>query len=312
MKFDDNILITGASGLLGTAIVDELINQGFKNIFKPSSKELDLLNESDVLRFFEENKPIFVFHLASLVYGLKGNLDNQLKSIHQNTLMNLNVLNACGLCGVKKIFFAGTVASYSYPYKVLPLKEEEFLTGEPHSGEYGYAISKRHALSYLKILQETKKIDYCYGIFTNMYGTNDKFDIDGGHVIPSLIMKASLAIKSDERILEVWGNENTVRDFLNSKDAAIAAILCMKKFNGYINISSAEETTMGNLVKIINKVFDNKLVINWNSHAPVGIANRVVDNKKLKELGFEKQYSLSDGIEMTVNWFYKNISSVRY
>lgn len=311
MEFQSKILITGSRGLLGTALVNELKKQGYQEIYTPTSLELDLLDKLSVERWFTFHKPEYVFHLASLVYGLKGNMDNQLKSIHQNTLMNLNLFDASVTNNIKKIFFAGTVASYPYPYPTLPLNEESFFNGEPHDGEYGYAVSKRHALSYLKILKDTKEIDYSYGIFTNMYGINDKFDMDGGHVIPSLIKKAIISIKTSEKILEVWGNKNTTRDFLNSHDAAEAAILCMKEYSGYINISSGEETTMEELVNTINEIFDNKLTISWNSNAPIGVPLRVVDNQKLLNLGFKKSRSLFQGIKETIEWYNNNADVIR-
>lgn len=312
MESTSKILITGARGLLGTAIVNELTSQGFSNVLCPTSQELDLLDNNMVQTWFEENKPEYVFHLASLVYGLKGNMDNQLKSIHQNTQMNLNLLNSCGEYDVKKIFFAGTVASYPYPYPSLPLKEEFFMDGEPHSGEYGYATAKRHALAYLKILKQTKNIDYCYGIFTNLYGINDKFDTDGGHVIPSLIKKSIDAIKEGHNTLNVWGNKETKRDFLNSKDAANAALFCMQKVDGIVNISSGISTSMGQVVEYIQMYFDNNLTIEWDSNAPIGIKERSVSNEKLLSYGFQSEISMKSGISQTLKWAESHYDVLRH
>lgn len=312
MELTSKILVTGARGLLGTSIVNELKNQGFINVFCPTSSELNLLNNDMVEVWFVDNKPEYVFHLASLVYGLKGNLDNQLKSIHQNTQINLNLFNACGEHGVKKIFFAGTVASYPYPYPSLPLKEEFFMDGEPHTGEYGYAIAKRHALSYLKILKQTKNIDYCYGIFTNLYGINDKFDTDGGHVIPSLIKKSIDAMKDGQRVLNVWGNKDTKRDFLNSKDAATAALLCMQKANEIVNISSGRTISMGEIVEYIQIYFNNDLIIEWDYNAPIGIAERSVSNEKLLSYGFKSDISMKSGVLQTLKWAEAHYDVLRY
>ena len=311
MELTSKILVTGARGLLGTAITNELKSQGFINIFSPSSTELNLLNSDALEVWFENNKPEYIFHLASLVYGLKGNLDNQLKSIHQNTQINLNLLNSCGEYGTKKIFLAGTVASYPFPYPSLPLEEKFFLDGEPHSGEYGYATAKRHALSYLKILKETKNIDYCYGIFTNMYGINDKYDIDGGHVIPALIKKTLDTMQTDEKSLMVWGNKDTTRDFLNSQDAARAAILCMQSFTGAINIASGESISIETIVKTIDEFFQHKLEINWDHNAPIGVPQRSVNIDKLKSIGFKKQVSLRAGIFEAIDWAQNPKNSLR-
>jgi len=311
MNFDDKILITGATGLLGAAIVSKLKSQGYVNLLIPTHKELDLLEINMAESWFNKHKPSYVFHLASLVYGLKGNLENQLKSIHQNTQINLNILNACANYSIKKIFFAGTVASYPFPYPSLPLEEEFFLDGEPHTGEYGYATAKRHALAYLKILKETKNIDYCYGIFTNMYGINDRYDIDGGHVIPALIKKALNAIQTDKKSLTVWGNKNTTRDFLNSKDAAHAAILCMQSFTGAINIASGESISIEEIVQIIDEFFEHKLSIIWDKDAPIGVPQRSVNIDKLRSLNFCKHISLKEGLFESINWAQNTRNTLR-
>lgn len=311
MIITSKILITGARGLLGTALVNELKNQGFMNLFCPSSKELNLLDNTLVKTWFDVNKPEYVFHLASLVFGLKGNMDNQLKSIHQNTLMNLNLLNACGEVEVKKIFFAGTVAAYPYPYPSLPLKEEFFMNGEPHTGEYGYAIAKRHALSYLKVLKQTKNIDYCYGIFTNLYGINDKFDINGGHVIPSLIKKAYDAINSNNKIFKVWGKPETTRDFLYVEDAAKICILAFNNISGSLNIASGNELTMGDIVDVIGNYFDGALNVVWDSEAPIGIPKRSVCIDRLNELNPHNLTSIANGLQKTIDWYIQNSVDAR-
>ncbi len=311
MIITSKILITGARGLLGTALVNELKNQGFMNLFCPSSKELNLLDNTLVKTWFDVNKPEYVFHLASLVFGLKGNMDNQLKSIHQNTQMNLNLFDACGNNKVKKIFFAGTVASYPYPYPSLPLKEEFFTNGEPHGGEYGYATAKRHALSYLKILKETKNVDYCYGIFTNLYGMNDKFDTNGGHVIPSLIKKAYDAINSDNKLFKVWGKPETTRDFLYVEDAAKICILAFNNISGILNIASGRELTMGDIVEVIEQYFDGKLNVVWDSEAPIGIPKRSVCIDRLNELNPHNLTSIANGLQKTIDWYIQNSVDAR-
>ncbi|MGP2516660.1 NAD-dependent epimerase/dehydratase family protein [Yersinia sp. 2545 StPb PI] len=258
------ILITGSGGVLGYGLLQALNEKKYLNILSPNSSELNALDEKSVDDYFTKNKPSYVFHLASLVYGLQGNLDNQLKSLCSNTTINQNIIVACKNHRVKKIFFAGTVASYPYPYKSLPLKEDFFLDGEPHWGEYGYASAKRHALAYLKIMKEYDGIDYCYGLFTNLFGQNDKFDTVNGHVIPSLIEKSISSINNCTNRLNVWGRPDTTRDFLFGYDAGIAAILAMEKYSGVINIASGKESSMQEVTDAINEYFDNKMDIVWD------------------------------------------------
>lgn len=308
MNKNEIILVTGGKGLLGQSLVQELKNQGYSFVFTPSHNELDLLDIEKLNKWFSEHKPVYIFHLASLVYGLKGNMDNQLKSIHYNTQINLNVLSACAKFNIKKIFFAGTVAAYPYPFPSLPLKETFFLKGEPHVGEYGYAISKRHALSYLKILKDTKNIEFCYGILTNLYGVNDNFNTDSGHVIPSLIKKAYEASKTKSKQLQVWGNNQTIRDFLNSKDAAKAIVVAMNNYDGYLNIASGVSVSIQELVNIINKYFNNTLEIIWDPEAPIGINNRSIDNDLLISLGYKNNISLELGIYETIDWYISKVN----
>ncbi len=311
MNLNDRIVVIGAGGVLGTALKKVLERNGYCNIFTPSRFEMDCLNCASVDAWFKVNKPDYVFHLASLVFGLQGNLNNQLMSLHNNTLIAMNVFSSCQKYLIKKIFYAGTVAAYPYPFAELPLKEDVFMRGEPHPGEYGYAFAKRHALVYLQFLKESYGIDYCYGIFTNLYGENDKFDIQNGHVIPSLIMKGFSAIKDGTKVLDVWGSPSTVRDYLYSEDAATAAVHCMKSYSGHINIASGVASNMGDVADAIVDAYGCGLRINWNSSAPVGIKCRTVDVNLLSSLGFQSSKNLTDGISSTVNWFMENYESAR-
>jgi GDP-L-fucose synthase len=311
MNSEDLILVTGSGGVLGSAILDELIRLGYFNVLSPSSKELDLTKSDIVNEYFNRFKPKYVIHLASLVFGLKGNLNNQIDSLSVNTLINNNILMACREFSVEKIFFSGTVASYPYPYIELPLKEEHLLLGEPHWGEYGYAYSKRHALAYLNILKKNHNIDFCYGLFTNLYGPGDKFDVENGHVIPALIEKSFIAINSDEINLGVWGNKYTTRDFMFSYDAAKAAVLAMREFSGVINVSSGNEVSIDTVCTAINHYHKNKLNIQWDADAPIGVPKRSVDNTKLKMLGFKCDYDIFEGIGIVMSWYMNNPSNIR-
>lgn len=311
MNLNDCILVTGAGGVLGQAILERLAKDGFKNVLSPSSLELNLLDDGKLDVFFEEKKPKFVFHLASLVFGLKGNLNNQINSISKNTMINNNLLMACYRHKVKKIFFAGTVAAYPYPFVELPLREDFYLNGEPHWGEYGYAASKRHGLSYLNIMKNNHDVDYCYGIFTNLFGPHDKFDIENGHVIPSLIEKSFISISSGKNLLEVWGNKNTTRDFMLSTDAARAAVLAMEKYSGLINISSGVETSIESICNAINQWHGNKLMLAWDKNAPIGVPKRSVDNSRLQELGFKCDYDIKSGIKLVMDWYSNNTNVIR-
>lgn len=306
---EDVILITGAGGGLGSALKFALSNYGYKKVLTPNRSEMDLLLKESVQGYFARNKPKAVFHLASLVFGLLGNLENQFKSVVENTLINSNLMEAISESGVEYVFFAGTVASYPFPYVSMPLNEKEFFNGLPHGGEFGYAMAKRHAYTYLKILKESKGINYTYGIFTNLYGENDKFDTHSGHVIPSLVAKGHQALVNGHD-LEVWGDGHAKRDFLHFYDAARAAVHAMEQeLDDLLNISSGRGIEIREVANCVANAF--KVAPRFLTDKPVGIPIRCVDNTKLKKSGFEETVDIEAGIHALCGWYQNNLSNVR-
>jgi len=296
--------VTGAHGLLGAAVCKRLDLAGIDYV-SPTRSELDLLDKIAIANYISLHKPTHVVHLASKVYGLQGNLNNQFSTLTYNTTINDNVFSALINSSVKKVFFAGTVASYPYPYVSLPLKESDMFKGLPHNGEYGYAVSKNHAFHYLDLMRKSYGIEYVYGLLTNMYGPNDKFDVVNGHVVPSLIRKAhSAAFNNGE--LEVWGQAETTRDFLHVEDAAAAILMLCEFGSGLCNIASGVAVTMGGLAQAVCDAARISKPIKWLSDKPVGIPHREVDVGKLREIGFVPSYSLADGVMSTYQWFVEN------
>jgi GDP-L-fucose synthase len=308
---NSTVLVTGAAGGLGKALTAALARQGYAKVLAPTRQDLDLLDAGSVERYFANHRPNSVIHLASVVFGLQGNLDNQMRSLMENTQINANVFSAINNHPVDYVFFAGTVASYAYPYKTIPLSETDFFDGLPHGGEFGYAMSKRHAYAYLKVLKDTKNVGFTYGVFTNLYGENDRFNDNSGHVIPSLIMKAHKA-KIEDKPFSVWGDGSAERDFLHFDDASNAIIACMKegKTPELVNISSGMVTTIKYLSELVCKAAGVNN-IEYQADKPVGIKSRVVDNSRLTELGFRQEVSLEAGIARLYEWYSKNVIGVR-
>lgn len=311
MNTNEKILVTGSTGMLGKAVTTALHNSGHTNLLTPSSSALNLRDRNQVLTYIKENKPDHIFHLASVVYGLKGNQSNQMQSLIENTKIYTHLLEACAeVHQPKKIFFAGTVASYAFPFKKYPLDETDFFSGLPHFGEFGYAMAKRHAYPYLELLKEKMGVDYVYGLYTNLYGPNDRFDVVNGHVVPSLISKAVLAHELGNKHFVVWGNPNSSRDFMYIEDAANATVLLMKNGSGIINICSGTTTSMHDLAWTISKCLDNSVEPIWDANEPTGIQNREISAKKLRALDFANKFKIEDGLQKTISW-YKNSNEVR-
>lgn len=308
---NSKVLVTGAGGGLGKVLLSTLRSRGYSMVLAPSRYDLNLLDAESVSRYIGMHQPNAVVHLAALVFGLQGNLDNQMRSLLENSQINANIFSALNINPVDYFFFAGTVASYAYPYKRIPLAEEDFFSGLPHDGEFGYAMSKRHAYAYLKILKDTKGTNFTYGIFTNLYGENDRFNDNAGHVIPSLITKANRALLEKKPLL-VWGDGTAERDFLHFDDAAQAILRCMEigTTPELVNISSGRSTSIRMLTELVCKTA-GVADVEFQIDKPVGIQSRVVDNTLLRNLGFSQSIGLDFGIQRLYRWYSENMSGVR-
>jgi GDP-L-fucose synthase len=304
------VLVTGGSGMLGRALIAELEAEGYLNILAPGRDELDLLDTRAVSGYMRQHRPCWIFHLASVVYGLLGNMRNQVVALTDNTLINHNVLSAAGAVGVQKIFCAGSVAAYPYPYPALPLREEMLWHGTPHRGEYGYASAKRHALAYLDVLHEAVGIDYCYGILTNLYGPHDRFDDRNGHVIPSLIHRLQASLRSGDDF-RVWGDGSARRDFMHARDAARAILVGMHDVSGLMNISSGTTASVREVVDVLVGAAGYCGRIVWQPDMPVGIPERSVCNRILRGHGFTCAYDIETGLAATWDWYEAHAHSLR-
>lgn len=300
------ILVTGAKGLVGCALVEELKKQGYENIIPLSRDACDLSIFTDVTSFFETTKPDIVFHLAASVYGIGGNVAKRGSIFLNNNLMNTHVIEASRQVGVKKIIAMGTIAAYPQD-SVPPIKEESIWDGIPHHSEKSYAHVKRAMLAHLEAYHESYNLDYAYVISTNLYGPHDKFDVQFGHVVPSLIRKFYEA-KLNNTDVHVWGDGTSSRDFLYSKDMAHALFLVMNKYSGSINIASGRETKIKDVTSFLADYFSIQDRVKWDALKSNGRSYCPIDLKNMNSILFTPAYSLQDGLKETVDWFCSNYS----
>lgn len=306
----DVILVTGAHGLLGRAVRKQLEEKGCRQVLSPSRAELDYTDAAATRAYFLRERPAYVFHLASVVFGLLGNMMHQVEALATSTLLNHNVIMNSAEVGVRKLFFAGSVASYPFPYRKMPLTEEMFWNGDPHQGEYGYAHAKRHALAYLQLLKAHSGMDFFYGILTNLYGPEDRFDDKHGHVIPSLIKKMHRAKHRGESF-RVWGDGSATRDFMYVVDAAAAVVHGMENLSGLANISSGETLSIRKIVEALSRAAEYSGETVWETERPVGIPERSVSADLIRAAGFRCDFSIDEGMRETWNWFEANAAVAR-
>lgn len=235
------IWVTGAAGSLGQELMKRLgVSYPNTVLLAPSRAELDLSDKEAVREYVSLNHPTHVFHLAAKVFGIAGHKEQPSSCLIENTLIDYSVFCALIEFPPQWVYYSSTVAAYGYPYKNLPLSEDDWLSENPHVSEMGYAFSKRHGLSYLEILHSTNGTKFVYGLTTNLFGSGDRFLEGRGHVVISLLEKAARNIDTDKP-LEVWGDGTASRDFLSTKTASRLMIDLIDKHAGVVNIASGQE-----------------------------------------------------------------------
>lgn len=297
------LLITGGTGLVGSAIDAD---------FKISSKDVDLKDSHETNAAFKVLKPTHVIHCAGRVGGLGGNLNAKGEYYYDNIMINTNVIEACRTSGVKKLicFLSTCVFPDEAEY---PLTEEKIHLGEPHSSNFGYAYAKRMADVQIRTYREQYGLNYMSVIPTNIYGPNDNFNIENGHVLPSLIHKCYLARKNNTD-LEVWGSGKPLREFLYSKDVAKICQLLLEKYDGNepIILTSSKEYSIKQIVNLITELMGFKGNVKFLSNKPDGQYRKPADNSKLLSIIPDFEFtSLEEGLKETIDWFITNYKNIR-
>jgi GDP-L-fucose synthase len=298
----DRILVTGAAGLVGSALVELLRAEGYEHAVGLTRVDCDLLDTSATFAEFERRRPDHVFHAAARVYGLMGSMKRQGASFYDNVMINTNVVEAARRAGARKVTVMGTGAVYPFPSPGLPLKEDMIFLGRPHPAQAGYANAKRAMLAMLEAYEEAYGLKWAYIVSANLFGPRDRFDIEFGNVVPSLIKKFYDAKKNGGKV-EVWGDGSAQRDIIYVKDAARAALGVMNKIDGAINMGSGEVHRIRDVVDTLSELTGMRGRIEWDASKPNGQAYRGYDLTKLHDIGFEPAYSLRGGLEETWNWY---------
>ena len=304
----ERVLVTGASGLMGRALLEALRAEGAEAIGL-TSRDADLTDFTAARTVIARHRPGIVYHLAARVRGIMGNVGAHGQAYLDNVRMNTNAVEAARLAGARKVIAMGSAAIYADAVP-LPMREEDVWAGPPHGSEVGYAHAKRGMLAQLESYRDQWGLDFAYCISTNLFGPHDKFDERHGHVIPSLISKFHRAVRNGETVT-VWGTGTPRRDFLYVKDAARAMVLIGRAFSGPINLASGNSVSIREAVELIADVSGYASEVVWDATKPDGQMLRAYEVSKLAALGFSPCYPLRDGLAETFAWFDANADSAR-
>ena len=309
MEPNQCILVTGASGLVGSALLTELHEHGYHNVHGVTSADVDLTEWEPTRDLVARIRPDVVFHVAARVYGLMGNLQNLGRVFTENIRMNTNVIEAAQLAGSRKIVAMGSAAIYS-DATPLPMREDDIWLGAPHDSEGPYAHAKRAMLAHLEAYATMSGLDFAYCVSTNLYGPNDRFDEQWGHVVPSLISKVHNATKSGGPLV-VWGSGRPTRDLVYSLDAARALRIIGERGTGAINLATGESHSIREVVERLVDIAGYRGEVIWDESKPEGQRRRSYDVTRLQALGFQPQHTLDEGLRATYRWFDDNVQRVR-
>jgi len=305
------IYIAGHKGLVGSAIMRTLTKLGYINLVYKTSSELDLRNQQAVRKFFEAEKPQYVFLAAAKVGGILANMTYPADFIYDNLAIQTNVIHFSHIYGAKKLLFLGS--SCIYPRLApQPIKEEYLLTGLLEPTNEPYAVAKIAGLKMCQSYRSQYGANFISAMPTNLYGPNDNFDSENAHVVPALIRKFHEAKVNGRPYVEIWGTGAPKREFLYVEDLADALIFLMDHYNEAtpVNIGVGEDMTVKDLAFLIKDVVDYGGEIRFDSSKPDGTPQKLLEVTKIKDSGWMPQTDLREGIVLTYKWFCKNFGKI--
>ena len=300
------ILVAGATGLAGSAIVRELTRIG-RPVVGISSKDVDLLDRNATFNFLNKLKPNAVIDAAAKVGGISANNTYPVEFLSENIRIQTNLMDAAHNANVEKFVFLASSCVYpkSCPQ---PIKEEYVLTGALESTNSAYAIAKLAGIELIKAYRKEFGHKWISVMPTNLYGPNDNFDLESSHVFPALIRKFIEAKKSNASSVDLWGTGKPRREFLHVDDLAKAIIVCLDNYDAdqQINIGTGIDLTVAELAEKIAKNTGFIGSVNWDVAKEDGTPQKVLDIQKITNLGWKPTINLDQGIKLTVEWYLEN------
>ena len=311
MDSNSRIFVAGHRGLVGSAICRNLKENGYDNISSSPSDHWDLRIRHDVDTFFRIHNPEYVFLAAAKVGGIGGNSTYPADFIYDNLMIQTNVIDAAYRNKVKKLLFLGS--SCIYPKMAeQPITEDALMTGPLEPTNDAYATAKIAGIKMCQAYRQQYGFNAISLMPTNLYGPNDNFDINNGHVLPSLIAKFHGSLeKSKHWVVKLWGDGSPKREFLHVDDLAEACVKCMEVYDEPepINVGTGEDVTIKELAETIVDVVGYKNYYEWDTNKPNGTPRKVLNVDKMKSLGWEPKIGLREGIESTYKWYKENDQS---
>ena len=316
MKVNDKIYVAGHTGLVGSAIVRELQSRGYSNLLTRTHEELDLINQNQVSNFFHKEKPDFVILAAATVGGILANSSYPADFIYQNIMIEANVIHSAYKYKVKRLLFLGSTCIYPRGIKQ-PMAESSLLSDALEPTNEPYAIAKIAGIKLCESFNRQHGTDFRSVMPTNLYGINDNFTSDNSHAIPALIRRFHNAKVNNDKDVKVWGTGKAMREFLYVDDMAEASLFVLmldkkdyvqntKPMVSHINIGTGKDVTIRELTELIKEVTGFKGKIIFDSTNLDGAPRKLIDVKRISNMGWKYTTNLKEGLEKTYKWYIDN------
>jgi GDP-L-fucose synthase len=308
MDSNSRVLVAGANGMVGSAIVRNLESKGFTNIIKGTRDDVDFTNQDETERYFCSEEPEYVFLAAAKVGGIMANSNYKADFLSENLQIQTNIIQQSYNFGVKKLLFLGS--SCIYPkFATQPITEDQLMTGALEPTNDAYAIAKIAGIMMCQAYRQQHGFNAISLMPTNLYGPNDNFDLETSHVLPALIRRFHEAKVSQAPYVECWGDGSPMREFLYVDDLAEACRVCMERYDGaeHLNVGTGRDVTIKELTEKIAKVIGYSGEIRWDTSKPNGTPKKVLNIEKIKYFGWEPNIDLYSGITKTYEWFKGNV-----
>jgi GDP-L-fucose synthase len=312
MNPDSSIFVAGHRGLVGSAILRRLEAAGYRNLLLRDRSELDLARQGAVERFFATSRPEYVFLAAAKVGGILANNSYPAQFLHDNLVIQSNIIDAAWRNGTRKLLFLGS--SCIYPkHASQPMTEDSLLTGPLEPTNEWYAIAKIAGLKMCQAYRRQYGFDAISAMPTNLYGPGDNFSLQNSHVLPALLRKFHEAKEAGAAHVEVWGTGTPRREFLHVDDLADACVFLMQNYQGehWVNVGWGRDETIAELADTIRRVVGFEGSLRFDSSKPDGTPRKLLDTRRLMELGWSPKIGLEAGIRSTYEWFLNNRASLK-
>ena len=308
MDNDSRVLVAGAYGMVGSAIVRNLESKGFTNIIKGTRDDVDFTNQSETEEYFWSKEPEYVIIAAARVGGIMANNTYKADFLTENLQIQTNLIEQSCNFRVKKLLFLGS--SCIYPkFATQPITEDQLMTGPLEESNNAYAIAKIAGIMMCQAYRQQHGFNAISLMPTNLYGPNDNFDLQSSHVLPALIRKFHDAKVNNSSYVECWGDGSAMREFLHVNDLAEACFRCMISYSDpdIINVGTGQDLTIKELAQLISIIVDYKGEIKWDTSKPNGTPRKVLNVDKIKSLGWSPKIGIRQGIYDTYEWYKENV-----